>query len=89
MAPRSLDRYPEIGPKERVRDMEHATAKVRSFHPSACREGSTGAERTFWVGRQCVAHAWPVKAPSGEFWLRLSRKLDAIETEANGGDDAG
>ncbi len=81
----SLDRYPYLGTRERVQDIDEAIRRVREYHPNAHQEGSTGAERTFWVGKKHVAHAWPVGSavigrPGVGFWLRINRSpIEDIE----------
>jgi hypothetical protein len=46
------------GPKQNVESREAALATVRTVHPSARLEGSTGDQVTFWVGQECVGSAW-------------------------------
>lgn len=66
------DLHPELGPRGRVHGIEQALAQVRDRHPAASMEGSTGAERSFWVKGLLVAHAWPVRGSEDDFWLRIS-----------------
>lgn len=64
------DRHPELGPRQRCTSMEACLDTVRRTHPTASAEGSMGAERSFWVNSQLVAHAWPVARHPNDFWLR-------------------
>ena len=65
------DRYPELGPKYRVATIEACLEMVRKRFPAAYMEGSTGAERTFFVERRLVAHAWPISRQRDAMWLRV------------------
>jgi hypothetical protein len=39
-------------------------------------EGSTGAERSFWVADELVGHSWPVARSREEMWLLRVRPAD-------------
>ena len=72
------DIHPELGPRRRIMGMEACLVAVRAIHPRAGMEGSTGSERSFWVGRELVAHAWPIREAIEAFWLRVTAaKKDA------------
>lgn len=64
----------ELGERQRVSSYEAAADAVRSVWPRAYAEGSTGAERSWWVrdGSETtlVAHSWPGRLRVG-FWLRV------------------
>lgn len=64
------DIHQDLGPKGRRPTMEDCIAWVRQVYPRAVCEGPTGPERTFWVDRELVAHAWKVQRSDG-FWLRV------------------
>jgi hypothetical protein len=68
------DRYSFLGSRTLVADFEAALASVRETWPTACAEGSTGAERTFYVGRGpkagLVAHCWPRRFREEAMYLR-------------------
>lgn len=67
------DLHPELGPRRRVASIEACLECVRVSHPAAYMEGSTGAERSFWVEGNLVAHAWPVRRSGGDdMWLRAA-----------------
>jgi hypothetical protein len=69
-----MDRYPFLGRKIPVADLDAALAHVRLTWPKAGMEGSTGPERTFFVsvegGLGLVAHCWPRKSRGEPMWLR-------------------
>ena len=69
------DRYPELGPRQRANSFEDCLARVRAVYADVFVEGSTGAERTFWIrvgqDKQLVAHAWPVSRVPDSMWLRI------------------
>lgn len=68
------DRYSFLGPRTLVADFEAALATVRRTWPTAYAEGSTGAERTFYVGTSdnagMVAHCWPRRFREEAMYLR-------------------
>lgn len=66
------DIHKNLGPKQRVLNIDDALAAVRKVHPVVRMEGSAGPERSFWVGAFLVAHAWPVRGCT-DFWLRISQ----------------
>ena len=51
------DLHPELGPRQRAASIDDCLLRVRAAYPNAHMEGSTGAERSFWVAGQLVAHA--------------------------------
>ena len=57
-------RYPHLGQARPAKDFESALVAVRHRWPGAFAEGSTGAERTFYVmhagDSALVGHCWPV-----------------------------
>lgn len=68
------DIHPDLGPRQRTGNIESCLRLVREQYPSARMEGSTGAERSFWVARELVAHAWPVAGMREAMWLRIRPK---------------
>jgi hypothetical protein len=68
------DRYSFLGPRTLVQDIEAALATVRMTWPNAYLEGSTGAERTFYVSvgnaTGLVAHCWPRRFREEAMYLR-------------------
>lgn len=80
--PLHVDRYPELGPKVRISGFEDALDKVRARYPAAYAEGSTGSERTWFVGRppdrRHVAHHWETRV--GGWWLRMTDDLERSPT---------
>lgn len=67
-----LDRYPELGPKLTAATEMEAMTMVRAVWSQAYKEGSTGYERTWWVGKELVAHQWPKSARAPEpLWIRI------------------
>ena len=77
------DLHPDLGPRTRVASIEEALLRVREAHPGAHMEGSTGAERSFWLDGRLVAHAWPVMATAAaeELWLRVQVRTSSREPE--------
>ena len=77
------DIHQDLGPRIRVRQggIDECLRLVRAVHPRACMEGSTGFERSFWNGRTLVAHAWPLRPMTEDFWLRIAA---ATPEEASG-----
>jgi hypothetical protein len=75
------DRYQFLGAKTRVRSFDEALVAVRVVWPGAFVEGSTGAERTFFVRSGgdlgLVAHCWPVRGAEEAMHLRV---LDAAKS---------
>lgn len=75
------DRYLFLGDRQLVADYDAAFAAVRAIWPTAHVEGSTGAERTFYVGPSgragLVAHCWPRRFREEAMFLRC---LSADET---------
>ncbi len=70
------DLHPELGERVRRPDIDACLVDVRHLYPRVSMEGSTGAERSFWVGGSLVAHAWPVRGRCEDFWLRLRQPLN-------------
>lgn len=66
------DLHPELGPRQRVESLEACLQRVRERQPRAHMEGSTGRERSFWVDKRLVGHAWPVARQAEAMWLRIS-----------------
>lgn len=68
------DRYTFLGTRVLVADFGAALAAVRATWPTAYAEGSTGAERTFYVVRDekagLVAHCWPRRSREEAMYLR-------------------
>jgi hypothetical protein len=68
------DIHHDLGPKMRVASYEDAFATVRTIWPGARSEGSTGSQRSFWIGpgadAELVGHAWEVRSAKGGWWLR-------------------
>lgn len=68
------DIHKDLGPKRRLVSYEEALAAVREVWPDARAEGSTGTQRSFWVGdgmeSELVGHAWEVRSATGGWWLR-------------------
>lgn len=68
------DQHPELGPRLRMGSMKDCLNAVLALYPDAYAEGSTGAERSFWVHGKLVAHAWPVRnvlSHDDPMWCRL------------------
>jgi hypothetical protein len=65
------DLHPTLGPRQRTRSVEDCLEQVRAHYPCARMEGSTGAERSFWVAGELVGHSWPVARSRNEMWLRV------------------
>ena len=68
------DLHPTIGPKWRDETLEDALSRVRQVHPCATMEGSTGRERSFWIGQLLVGHAWAVARHREAMWVRVAPK---------------
>jgi hypothetical protein len=66
------DLHPELGPRQRAETLEACLLLVRAQHPRAHMEGSTGRERSFWVDKRLVGHAWPVARQPEAMWIRVS-----------------
>jgi hypothetical protein len=64
------DIHHDLGPKKRLASYEHAFAAVRAIWPGARSEGSTGFQRSFWIGpasdAELVGHAWRCEAPRAD-----------------------
>jgi hypothetical protein len=58
-----IDRYPDLGERILVSNLETALAAVRALYPDATMQGSTGFERSFVRetdrGQELVGHCWP------------------------------
>lgn len=63
------DTYSDI-PSElsKVGTLDDALNLVRRSYSKANMEGSTGFQRSFWVDRQLVAHAWTTNSGTGLFY---------------------
>jgi hypothetical protein len=64
----------DIHPYLRLNNIDECMQYVRRFYPNVAMEGSTGSQRSFWVNREVVAHAFPVQNKSEHFWLRCKSK---------------
>ena len=76
------DRYAEIlgGKKTRMSSFEACVTHVQALFPRAYAEGSTGYERTFWLGGELIGHAWPTNPRTtvlGAMWLRVRQDAAA------------
>lgn len=84
------DRYSFLAPRILVADFEAALLTVRKIWPTAYAEGSTGAERTFYVGLSdgagLVAHCWPRRFREEAMYLRCLSvdKKPFLDTEMPG-----
>jgi hypothetical protein len=71
------DIHRDLGPKTRVASYEEAFAAVRAVWPGSRSEGSTGLQRSFWIGTgpeaELVGHTWEVRSSKGGWWLRAKR----------------
>lgn len=76
------DLHPEFGARVRLVDIDACLVQVKATHPAAHAEGSMGAERSFWVNGQLVAHAWPVKRHPDAMWLRVCCPCSASTRKA-------
>ncbi|AOG02996.1 hypothetical protein BSY19_5134 (plasmid) [Bosea sp. RAC05] len=74
------DRYPQLGPRSAAATDDEAMRLVRAIHPTAHKEGSTGFERSWWMGRILVAHQWPQHHRSLEpLWVRVAPAGKGLE----------
>lgn len=72
------DIHPELGRKIRVGSLEAAENYVREEWPKSRSEGSTGSQRSFWIGAAgqdaiLVAHCWKVQGRTEDHWVRRSQ----------------
>jgi hypothetical protein len=74
-----IDRYPHLGPKRVISTWESVIDFVRVTYPNAYAEGSTGAERSWWIpGKPAIhiGHSWPINERNSRsaYFVRLARK---------------
>lgn len=68
-----MDVHQNLGPRLRCLSLAKCTESVFASHPGARIEEREGRECFFWLDDVMVAHAWPLRGYSLNFWVRMTR----------------
>ena len=77
------DVHQELGARLRYLSAATCIDVVQTLHPGVRIDEREGRELVFWLDDVRVAHAWPVRGYSLNFWMRVKHsQTQLLKTEA-------